>query len=45
VGVHLGSDGSAIADQYTPIPIDDFVNVKIDDAVAGDYVNVWLLLI
>lgn len=29
---------------YTEIPICDYVNVKIDEANAGDSVDVWMLL-
>jgi hypothetical protein len=41
-----GTTGSVLASLAVaePYPIDDFVNVKIDDANAGDSVDVWLLL-
>lgn len=36
--------GAAITDAYTAIAVYDLVNVKIDDADAGDSVDVWILL-
>ena len=35
---------AAIADQYGPFPIDDYVDVAIAQADALDNVDVWLLL-
>src|SRR3990167_466698 len=43
--IHLNTTGAAIANQYSKgVPIHDFVNVAISDALAGDSVNAWLLL-
>ena len=36
--------GADIAGEYTHQLIDDFINVKIDQANAADNVDVWLLL-
>lgn len=36
--------GAAIAGAYGAVLLADFVNVKIDQANAGDSVSVWLLL-
>jgi hypothetical protein len=42
--VHLNSTGAAIANEYLPMPIDDYINVKIDQANAGDGIDVYILL-
>jgi hypothetical protein len=41
-----GTDGAALIalTVLEPIPVHDYVNVKIDDSVPGDYVDVWLLI-
>lgn len=44
VPTHLNSTGAAITDQYDWPPIDDFLNVKIEEANANDNVDVWLLM-
>jgi hypothetical protein len=36
--------GALIAGEYTPLLIDDYVNVLIDGANAADNVDVWLML-
>lgn len=36
--------GVAIDGEYTPLLVDDYINVKIDQANAGDNVDVWLML-
>ncbi len=36
--------GSAIAGEYTPLVIDDLVNILIEGANAADNVDVWLML-
>jgi hypothetical protein len=36
--------GVAIDAEYTPLLVDDYINVKIDQANAGDNVDVWLML-
>ncbi|RJX17538.1 MAG: hypothetical protein C4575_12915 [Desulforudis sp.] len=36
--------GVEIAGEYTPLLIDDYINVLIDQANAGDNVDVWLML-
>jgi len=38
---NTGSGQSA----YTPLVVDDYINVKIDDANAGDYVKVYLHMV
>ena len=42
---HLNTDGLVIADYYVSgVPIDDFINVKIENGEEGDEVEVTLLL-
>jgi hypothetical protein len=40
----VGANYAATFPIYEPIPIHDEVNVLIDDANAGDSIDVWLLL-
>lgn len=36
--------GAPIDGEYTPLLVDDYLNIKIDQANANDNVDVWLLL-
>jgi hypothetical protein len=36
--------GVAITGEYTPLLVDDILNVLIDQADAGDSIDVWLML-
>lgn len=44
VPVQVNTTGADIADTYDWLLIDDIVNVKIDQANAGDSIDVWLEL-
>jgi hypothetical protein len=36
--------GAAVADGYAPVTVDDFLNIKIAGANAGDSITVWLFV-
>ena len=40
----VNTTGADIAGAYEAMPVHDLVNVKIDQANAGDSIQVWLLL-
>lgn len=44
VANNLNTTGAAIANQYGPQAIADYVNVKIDQANAGDNIDVYFIL-
>ena len=40
--VHLKTTGAAIANEYRRLAVSDYLNIKIDQANAGDNIDVWV---